>query len=294
MEIIRSRYAGLKNYMNRKIFIWLISPTLLFLLVIQIYPSLYSWYLSFGKIKGGVYTFVGLKNFVRLLNNSDFYESLARTGVFTVSFLAACIGLGLIVALLLSRCSRFTAIYMTIIFIPMVLSEVVSGTMWRWMFQQSFGLVQAFLNPFINNVSILSKPWGAMAVVIAASVWKQLAFTALLFLGALQTVPKELFESASLDGASRSEMFWKITWVIIRPTVLLASIMTTIRGINALGLILATTQGGPGASTMTEAVLLYRTAWQFGRFGDAAALSVMMFLINITLGIVYIRLMKNH
>ncbi len=279
--------------MNRKSFIWLVSPSIIFLLIIQIYPSLYSFYLSFGKIKGGQYSFTGLKNFTRLLNNSDFYESLARTGIFTFSFLLACIGIGLILALLLSRCTKFTTLYMTIIFVPMVLSEVVGGTMWRWMFQQSFGLVQAFLNPFINNVSILSKPWGAMAIVIAASVWKQLAFTALLFLGALQTVPKELFEPAALDGATRSDMFWKITWVIIRPTVLLASIMTTIRGINALGLILATTQGGPGASTMTEAVLLYRTAWQFGRFGDAAALSVVMFLINITLGIVYIRLMRE-
>ncbi|MCK5674177.1 MAG: sugar ABC transporter permease [Spirochaetales bacterium] len=281
------------TFMNRKNFFWLISPSIIFLLIIQVYPAFYSWYLSFGSIKGGKYTFVGLKNFVRLLNNSDFYESLVRTGVFTFSFLIACIGIGLILALLLNRCSKFTSFYMTIIFIPMVLSEVVGGTMWRWMFQQSFGLVQVFLNPYINNFSILSRPGGAMAVVIAASVWKQLAFTALLFLGALQTVPKELFESAALDGATRSQMFWKITWVIIRPTVLLASIMTTIRGINALGLILATTQGGPGAATMTEAVLLYRTAWQFGRFGDAAALSVMMFLINITLGAVYIRLLRD-
>lgn len=262
-------------------------------MVIQVYPAIYSWYLSFGNIKGGKYTFVGLENFTRLLNNSDFYESLVRTGIFTFSFLIACIGIGLILALLLNRCSKFTALYMTIIFVPMVLSEVVGGTMWRWMFQQSFGLVQSFLNPYINNVSILSRPAGAMAVVIAASVWKQLAFTALLFLGALQTVPKELFESAALDGATRSEMFWKITWVIIRPTVLLASIMTTIRGINALGLILATTQGGPGAATMTEAVFLYRIAWQFGNFGDAAALSVMMFLINVTLGVVYIGLLKE-
>jgi len=281
------------TFMNRKNFLWLISPSIVFLFIIQVYPAFYSWYLSFGNIKGGKYTFVGLKNFTRLLHNSDFYEALARTGIFTFSFLIACIGFGLILALLLNRCSKFTALYMTIIFVPMVLSEVVGGTMWRWMFQQSFGLVQAFLNPFINNFSILSRPGGAMAVVIAASVWKQLAFTALLFLGALQTVPKELFESAALDGATRSQMFWKITWVIIRPTILLASIMTTIRGINALGLILATTQGGPGAATMTESVFLYRTAWQFGRFGDAAALSVFMFLINITLGIIYIRLLKE-
>lgn len=281
------------TFMNRRNFFWLISPSIFFLLIIQVYPAFYSWYLSLGNSKGGHYTFVGLKNFSRLFNNSDFYESLTRTGIFTFAFLFACIGLGMVLALLLNRCGRFTGLYMTIIFIPMILSEVVSGTMWRWMFQQSFGLVQSFLSNIFHNISILSNPGGAMAVVVAASVWKQLPFTTLLFLGALQTVPKDLFESAALDGATRSEMFWKITWVIIRPTILLASIMTTIRGINALGLILATTQGGPGASTMTEAVFLYRTAWQFGHFGDAAALSVMLFFINITLGVVYIRLLRE-
>jgi len=279
--------------MKQKKFFWLVIPSLFVLVLIQVYPTIYSWYLSLGRIKGGKYTFVGLKNYIRLLNNSDFYDALVRTGIFTSAYLISVIALGLIIALLINRCSRFTVVYMTIIFVPMVLSEVVAGTMWRWMFQQSFGLVQTFLNPFINNYPILTKPGGAMAVVIAASVWRQLAFTSLLFLGALQTVPKELFESAALDGATSREMFWKITWVIIRPTILLASILSTIRGINALGLILATTAGGPGAATMTEAVFLYRTAWQFGKFGDAAALSVFMFLINITLGVVYIRLLRD-
>lgn len=273
--------------------LWLLFPALITLIIIQIYPTLYSYYLSFGKIRAGKYTFVGLNNYIRIFNNSDFYESLGKTAVFTVSSLVICIGFGLILALLFNRRNRLTPFYMACIFIPSILSEVVSGTMWSWMFQQSYGIIQVVLNPLINNYSLLSRPEGAMVIVIMASIWKHLSFTALLFLGALQTVPKEVYESAALDGATPWKSFWQITMPIIRPTTLVAVLLTSIRGINALGLILATTKGGPGAATMTTAVYLYRTAWQFGDFGTAAALSVVMFLINVVLAVIYIRLLRK-
>ncbi|MCC6147684.1 MAG: sugar ABC transporter permease [Anaerolineaceae bacterium] len=249
--------------------------------------------MSLGRIKGGKYTFVGLRNYARILQNSDFYQSLSKTAVYTLFFLIICIGFGLILALLFNRRNRLTPLYMACIFIPSILSEVVSGTMWSWMFQQTYGIIQVALNPFINNFSLLSRPAGAMAIVIAASIWKHLSFTSLLFLGALQTVPREVYESAALDGATSWKSFWKITMPIIRPTMLVAILLTSIRGINALGLILATTKGGPGAATMTTAVYLYRTAWQFGDFGMAAALSVVMFVINVILAVVYIRLLRK-
>jgi multiple sugar transport system permease protein len=273
--------------------LWLLFPALVVLALVQIYPTLFSYYLSLGQVKAGKYSYVGLENFRLLLRNSDFYESLGRTAVFTASYLVLCIGLGMVLALLLNRRNRMTPLYMTVIFIPMVMSEVVAGTMWRWLFQQSFGLAQVALNPLLNNVSLLSSPWGAMAIVIAASVWRALAFTALLFLGALQTVPHEVYESSALDGANRWQSFWKITLPIIRPTLLIAVIMTSIRGINSLGLILATTKGGPGAATMTTAVYLYRQAWQFGDFGTAASLSVIMFVVNVVLAVVYIRILRS-
>lgn len=273
--------------------LWLLFPALIFLLLVQIYPTLYSLYLSMGKIRAGEYQFVGLKNFQRIFASADFYHSLQRMAIYTTSFLVICIGFGLLLAVLFNRRVRFTPFYMACIFIPYVLSEVVSGTMWSWMFQQSFGIIQVALNPLIHNKSLLTSNDGAMAIVIASSGWKNLAFTSLLFLGALQTISKDIYESAALDGANAWVTFWKITLPIIKPTMLVAVLLTTIRGVNALGLILATTKGGPGAATMTMAVYLYRTAWQYGDFGTAAAISVIMFAINIVLAIVYIRIFRT-
>jgi ABC-type sugar transport system permease subunit len=131
-----------------------------------------------------------------------------------------------------------------------------------------------------------------MAIVIAASVWRTLAFTALLFLGALQIVPREVLESAALDGGSRWRVFWGITFPLIRPTLLVAILITSIRGINSLGLILATTSGGPGGGTTTAAVLLYLEAWKFGDFGMAAAMAVLLFALNLLLTFFYLRSLR--
>lgn len=289
---IKKSHTSNKNKFIKKP-IWLLYPALIVLVVVQIYPTLYSLYLSLGRIRGGEFSFVGLRNFQRIFNSTDFYESLLRTGIYTLVFLLLCIGFGLLLAILFNRKTRFTTFYMACIFIPSILSEVVSGTMWSWMFQQSYGIIQVALNPYINNYSMLTRPEGAMLIVIMASTWKHLAFNALLFLGALQSISKDVYESASLDGANVWQSFTKITFPLIKPTLLVAVLLTSIRGINSLGMILATTKGGPGTATMTTAVYLYRTAWQFGDFGTAAALSVIMFAINIVLAVVYIRMLRS-
>ncbi len=284
--------SAFEKWKQKSFPLWLLMPTLLVLVTIQVYPTLYSFYLSFNKVKAGKYIFVGFDNFTRLLRSGDFYDSLQKTAVFAGSYLVITIVLGMVLALLLNRRTLLTPVYVTILFIPWILSDVVSGTMWRWLFQQSYGIVQTALNPFINNVSLLSNDVGSMIIVIVASVWRTLAFTALLFLGALQTVPVEVKEAAALDGASRWQSFWRVTLPIIRPTLLVTILITSIRGINSLGLILAITNGGPGSATATASVLLYRDAWQYGDFGGAAALAVILFLINLGMTLVYFRLVK--
>jgi len=270
----------------------LVLPAVVILALVQIYPTLYSLYLSTTRMRAGKLTSVGIKNFERLLASSDFFESLQRTVVFAGSYLILTVVLGLILALLLNRRSALTPVYLVMVFIPWVLSDVVSGTIWRWMFNQSYGLIQVALNPLLDNKSILSNNDTAMMVVIAASVWRTLAFTALLFLGALQTIPGEVLEAAALDGANRWQSFWRVTFPMMRPTLLVVILITSIRGINSLGLILSTTSGGPGAGTTTAAVYLYRTAWQFGDFGVAAAMAVFLFIVNLILTIFYLRVVR--
>lgn len=271
---------------------WLLLPALFTLVAVQVYPTLYSVYISMNKVKGGKYIWIGLKNYIGLINSSDFWLALEKTAIFSGSYLVLVIVMAMCIAILLNQRTLLTPLYVTLLFIPWVLSDTVSGTMWRWLFNQDYGIIQVALNPLINNTSLLSNDSGAMFIVVISAVWRSLAFTSLLFLSALQTVSNEIKEAASLDGASPWQSFWRITLPIIRPTLLVVILMTSIGGINQLGLILATTAGGPGTATSTASILLYREAWKYGDFGTAASLAVILFFINLGLTLVYFRILK--
>jgi multiple sugar transport system permease protein len=202
----------------------------------------------------------------------------------------------MILALLLNRKFRFTGVYLVLLFIPWVLSDVVAGTMWRWLFQPSYGLVQEWLTanvPFIQD-KVYTSQNGSMAIVILASAWQGLAFTTILSLGALQTVPNDILESSAIDGASRWQRFWQIILPIARPTLLVMLLLVSIRAVNSVGLIYATTGGGPGRATQTASVYLLLTGWKQGEFGIGAAVSVVLLAVNILLTLVYLIMINRR
>src|SRR5258708_19707960 len=133
---------------------------------------------------------------------------------------------------------------LVLFFLRCVISDVVAGTMWRWMFQQTYGILQVWLNPIIGS-SLYTSASGAMAIVVAASVWRALAFTTLLFLAALQTVPNEVLESAAIDGANRFQRFFRIIFPIILPTFLVLVLLTSIPPTTPICLTLSITTDGP-------------------------------------------------
>src|SRR5579859_707691 len=272
--------------------LWFLLPAIVILVALQVVPSLYSFYLSTTTLKptdtGVTDVGVGLANYVTLFNSETFRESLWHTAVCAGSFLILTVSLGLILALLLNRKIRFTGFYLVLIFLPWIISDVVAGTMWRWMFQQTYGIVQVALDPIIGS-SLYTSASGAMAIVVAATVWRSLAFTTLLFLSALQTVPTEVLESAAIDGANRFQRFRSIIFPLIRPTFFVVILLTSIRGINSVGLIYSITKGNPGGATQTASFYLLRTGWEQGDFGTGAAISVILFVINIVLTILYVR-----
>jgi ABC-type sugar transport system permease subunit len=291
VKSVRWSSSGSRSWQrSRWLPLWFLLPALLTLLALQVIPSLYAFYLSTTRLRAGVVEHIGLRNYERLLRSPSFIEGLQNTAIYALSYLLLTVILGMLLALLLNRRIKFTAVYLVIIFIPWVLSDVVAGTMWRWLFQPTYGILQDFVThnlPFIGQ-SLYTSPGGSMAIVIAASVWQGLAFTTILSLGALQTVPNEVDESASLDGADRFQRFFLITLPIIRPTLLVMILLISIRAINSVGLIYATTRGGPGRATQTASVFLLKTGWEQGDFGTGAAVSVVLLVINIILTIMYL------
>jgi ABC-type sugar transport system permease subunit len=267
---------------------------IIFIITVSLYPTLYSLYLSLNRSKRGQLEFVGLRNFEIIFKSNDFWESLLNTLIFGAFYVVLVMFFAFILALMFNRGVNLGGIYMTIVFIPWMLSEIVSGVMFRWLFLPQFGLLQNLLSPLFNDAILLGTPSGAMGVVTGATIWRSVAFAMLLLLAGLQTIPHDLSEAAAIDGANQWQTFWKITWPLLLPTTQVTIVFLTIIAINAAGLFLSITGGGPGRATEVLSLYMYREAILFFNFGYGAALSVIMFMLNALLAVIYIRTLRTQ
>lgn len=272
----------------------LILPALLIICLVSLYPAIYSVFLSLNTFRRGERVFVGLRNFEQIVASANFWESVRHTAVYGVFFVLLTMIFAFVLAVMLNRRLTYTGLFMTLIFVPWILSEVVTGVIFRWLFLPGYGLLQDLLSPLFADIVFLGHPQGAMGVVIGATIWRTIAFAMLLILAGLQTIPGEVYEAASIDGANDWQSFWSVTWPLVRPTTLVIVLLLTLQAINATGLFLSITNGGPGRATEVLSVAMYREAILFFNFGYGAALAVMMLLINVILAIIYIRTMRSE
>ena len=292
---------------------WLILPSILVLLTIQVYPIFYTLILSVQERKPAGWVFVGLKNFQRLLGSAALKESAGHTVVFLVGFVALTLSLSFFIALLLNRKSGLSGLYITLLFIPWILADIIAGVVFRLLVLPDYGLFSGILQqPGIfgpNGLSVLTadaaKPWfgsfpfppsPAMIYLILAASWRALPFTTLLLLAALQTVPNEVIESSRIDGTSSWQTVRHITVPLILPTMVVALFSLTLAAINGVGMVFSLTGGGPGTSTQVVSYLLYAIGWVRLDFGRAAALALILAAINLTLiaGVLRITRVKDR
>ena len=272
----------------------LVAPAVLLVSAVSLYPTIYSFYLSMTRFIRGQMHFVFFRNYRVLLTTSPFYESLQASLIFLGAYVFLTVLLALLVALALNKGIRFTSVYMTIIFLPWVLSEITSGVIWRWMFYRDYGILQNLLGPLFGNVGLIVTPWGAMGIVIAASVWRSVSFGMLLILAGLQTIPKEVMEAAEIDGAKPTTRFKDVTWPLLFPTMMVTIVFMSIQAINNVGMFLSITRGGPGRATEVLSLYMYREAIQYFNLGYAASIAVVLLGINAILAVFYVRYMKRE
>jgi ABC-type sugar transport system permease subunit len=272
----------------------LIGPALLFITAVSLYPTLFSVYLSLNRSRRGQLEFVGLRNFEIIFSSGDFWESFRLTSTFGIFFVGLVMVFAFILALIFKRGLRFSGVYMSIIFIPWMLSEIVSSVMFRWMFLPEIGVLQRLLGPLFGDMTFLGNNSGAMGVVVSATIWRSVAFAMLLLLAGLQTIPGEVTEAAAIDGATRWQAFWRVTWPIVLPTTQVTIVFLTIQAINGAGMFLSITNGGPGRATEVLSLYMYREAILFFNFGYGASLAVILFLINAVLAVLYIRSLRTQ
>lgn len=185
-------------------------------------------------------------------------------------------------------------VYMTILFIPWIVSDVVAGFSWKWMLNADFGVLNYLFEPLHLKVSnLITKPEYAMIAVIMVTMWKQLAYSTILLLAGLQNVSKELLEAAKLDGCSGFQAFWYITFPIFSPILLVTTLLDIINFISQSGMLLVLTNGGPLRSTETLALYMFKEAFTNFHLTNASAISMVLAVINIMIVFIYFYINKK-
>ncbi|NUR26995.1 MAG: sugar ABC transporter permease [Catenulispora sp.] len=235
---------------------------------------------------------VGLENFQRLLRDENFYAALGNTLFYAVGHIPLTLVAALMLAIVLDRKLRGVQFFRTAAFFPYITSLVAVAVVWNMLFNPTAGPVNQFLQTLgLDDPPrwVASTDW-AMPAVIVTSVWRDMGYYMVLFLAGLQTIPKEYYEAARVDGANAWQRFWKITLPSLRPTTFFVVVMLTIQSFKVLDLIVVMTDGGPGRSTLVLAQLIYREGITEGQFGYSSAIALVLFVIVLTVTVVQFRL----
>ena len=276
---------------------WLISPTIIVLLIVQVYPALYTVWLSSQERTPEGWVSVGIENYQRIMATSLFREAVGHTIVFLIGYVVITLSAGFVVASILNRKLRLSGLYLTLLFIPWILADILAGIVFRLLVVPDYGVLSGLLgNPEIfppKGLSILTaarpSPWfgefpfppaPAMIYLILAAAWRALPFITLLLLAALQTIASEVIESARIDGANNWQVARRITIPLILPTLVVALFSLILGGMNGVGMVFSLTGGGPGTTTHVLSYHLYTLGWSRLRFGQAAALALMIAVVN--------------
>ena len=258
-----------------------LAPALMVLSIFLFYPIAYLLYLSFttGSFTLEGIQWIGLRNYLRLFTDSDFWQVIGNTIYFTIATIIPTIVIPLGLAVLLNRSLALRGILRTAYFIPSITSLVAVGLGFRWLFQTEGPINSWLLQLGINPIPWLSSTVWAMPVLILLSTWKQLGFNLVVFLAGLQTIPQSLYEAAELDGANDRAKFWYITLPGLRPTIIFATITTAIFTLRSFEQVYIITGGGPLNSTNILVYYIYEQAFARFEFGYAAAAATILLAI---------------
>jgi len=277
----------------------LLLPSVIVIFGVLLFPMLSSLALSFTDLKmtkPGSGQFIGFDNFVAALVNPLFWASLGRTGIFTVATVLFEMTLGLAVALLLNAKFKGRAFVRGLIILPWALPYVVNGVMWKWIFDANYGVLNAILSQLglIQEYQIwLGDPSSAMAIVIAANIWKETPVAILLLLAALQAMPKDMIEAASIDGANRWKIFTKIVLPFLKPMIVTLIVIKVIWALKEFDLIYIITKGGPASGTNLFSYYIYQNTFQYLNFGYGAALAYILTILALLMSFGYMKAMKG-
>lgn len=277
-------------------------PAVLLILSLVLYPILYSLWISMHRYnlrRPGQTEFVGLGNYDQILHDPQFWDAVRVSGVFAVLAVVGVVAIGMGIALLLHAEFRGRGLARAVLLIPWAIPGVVNGLMWNGIFGKSGG-VNALLAavhgiPVLpEQQSWLSDAGTALYAAVAAHIWKEVPFAAIVFLAALQAIPGDQYQAARVDGSGPWRTFRCITLPWLLHPLLIVAIFQTMTAFRTFDLIFTLTGGGPGRATHVIAWQTYTQAFRFLNFGHANAYSYLIALLTLTITLLYIRLLYNR
>lgn len=276
-----------------------VLPAVAFFITFSIYPLYKTFQLSFFDWNGIAPTmnFVGLQNYITAFSDKVWWKAVYNGFYLAVLALIFMNSLALFLAILVNNDIRGANVYRVIFYIPPILSGIVVGYIWKWIYDPTYGILNAILEYL--HLGFLKHAWlsdikTALLSVAVASIWQGFGGSFIIFLAGLQGIPQDLYEAAKVDGASAWEQFGWITLPLLSKTYTIVSILTILGAMQLLTLVLALTNGGPGFETEVPALRIYKEAFSNYRFGYATALSVILGLMLLIISLIQIKLRREE
>ncbi len=282
--------AWLGGLVERRIAYVLILPTVLALLIVDVYPLLYNVWISFEERKIAVATplFVGLRNYQRILADPEVWHAIRVSLIFTVGSVVLSFVIGFALALALNRAWPGRGVMRSVFIVPWAMPAFVAALVWAWMFNDQFGILAGLWRAAGLRPPIWLGRDLALVSLIGVMVWKSFPFQLVVLLAGLQAIPREQYEAAAVDGANMLQRFWHVTLPLIRPVALVSVLLAAVNAFHYFTIPWLLTRGGPANATNVIPIATYNIAFIAGDFGYAAAAAVLLFLFILGLGGIYL------
>lgn len=282
---------------ERALAVWLLLPAGLLLGFVALYPVvrlIYTSFFQYQLTQGPEASFIGLANYVAALEDARFWNAFRNTALIVLVTVPGALVVGLGLALLANLPFRVKWPVRLGLLLPWALPLVFVGLIFQWFFDSQYGVVNDWIVRLGGERQFwLFRPDLAFWAICFTIIWKTSSFVALILLAGLQTIPKELYEAAEVDGASRWQVFWRITLPLLTPAILVAMIFRTITAFQTFDIPYAMTKGGPGNATETLAMYVRVTSIENLNFGYGSALAVLLFLVSMAITVIYLRYIRG-
>jgi multiple sugar transport system permease protein len=286
------------KYRRRWLPLWFLLPVGLVVGAVIGYPVVRALILSLFSYNplSGATEYVGLQNYTTVLADPVFRGAALRTVIWTFGVVIAQFLFGLLGAVLLNQSFPGRGLVRGLVLIPWATPSVLAAMMWLWLLDSNYGVI----NDLLGRIGLgalayawFSLPTTALPALMLIDFWQGVPFFAVMLLAALQTIPSDIIEAAVLDGGNRWQIFWRITFPLLLPTVLITTLLRVIWTASYIDLILIITQGGPGIATLTVPAYAYYAAYSDFAFGKATAAAVLQAVVLLVIVIVYLRLLSR-